>query len=147
MLELEDQGLTLSEGFMSKHHAKLVSYGSRSDVDQPSYKLDAGKTDSDLLFFIDNKGKDGDGDDDEKIDDSMNDAFVAAARSMQSDTSESGKKRKETLVEKKKDPVKFQRYSLVDQPGSKSGKTGSSKKDDSGSDSEVEDPDSDEDLE
>ncbi|GKA12863.1 SNF2 domain protein [Tanacetum coccineum] len=149
MLELEDQGLTLSEGFMSKYHAKLVRYGSRSDVDQPSYKLDAGKTDSDLLFFIDNKGKDGDGDDDdEKIDDSMNDAFVAAARSIQSDTNESGKKRKETHVENKKDQVKFQRYNLVDQSGSKSGtKTSSSKKDDSGSDSEVEDPDSDESLE
>ncbi|PWA72713.1 hypothetical protein CTI12_AA267840 [Artemisia annua] len=146
MLELESQGLTLSEGFMSKHHAKLVSYGSRSDVDQSSYKLDAGKSDSDLLFFIDNKGKDDEGDD-EKIDDSMNDAFVAAARSMQSDTSESGKKRKETRDEKKKDPVKFPRYNLVDL-GSKSGKkTSSSNKDDSGSDSEVEDPDSDEDLE
>ncbi|KAM0071155.1 hypothetical protein Hdeb2414_s0001g00021661 [Helianthus debilis subsp. tardiflorus] len=144
MLDLEDQGLNLSDGFISKHHARLVRYGSSMDLDSQSYKLNAGKTEDDLEFFIDNKGKD----EDEKIDDSTNDAFVAAARSMQSGTKESGKKRKETRVGKKKDGVKFQRYNLVDHLGSKSGKnSGLLEKDDSRSESEVEDPDSDEDVE
>lgn len=144
MLDLEDQGLTLNGGFMSKHHARLVSYCSSSALDQPSYKPDARKADDDLVFFIDNKGND----EDEKIDDSMNDAFVAAARSIQSDANESGKKRKETSVKKKKDQVKFQRYNLVDHLGSKSGeRRGLLDKDDSRSASEVEDPDSDEDIE
>lgn len=119
---------------MSKYHAKLVQYKSTFDLDQQSYKLDTGKIDNDQLFFFDNKGND----EDEKIDESMNDDFVAAARPMQSDTNESGKKRKETRIEKKKDQVKFQRYNLVDHSGSRSV--------DSGSASEVEDPDSDEDL-
>ncbi|CAH1431996.1 unnamed protein product [Lactuca virosa] len=131
---------------MSKHREKLVLYSSRSDFGQPSYKGDAGKTDEDLEFFIDNKGNDEN--EDEKIDDSMNDVFVAAARAMRSDANGSGKKRKEISVEKKKDGVKFQRRNLVlvDHSGSRSGESSSSsEKDDSESASEVEDPDSDED--
>ncbi|KAI3742102.1 hypothetical protein L1987_59782 [Smallanthus sonchifolius] len=145
MLDLEDQGLNLTDGFISKHRARLVHYRSSLDLDPQSSKLNAaGKNDDDLGFFIDNKGND----EEEKIDDSMNDVFVAAARSMQSGTNESGKKRKETHFGKKKGGVKFQRYNLVDHSGSKSGKkTGLLEKDDSSSDSEVEDPDSDEDLE
>ncbi|KAL8236454.1 hypothetical protein R6Q59_017535 [Mikania micrantha] len=144
MLDLEDRGLNLTGGFMSKHHERLVNYRSSLDLDQQSYKLNTGKPDDDLVFFIDNKGDD----EDDKIDDSMNDAFVAAARSMQSDTNESGRKRKEMSVEKKKYGVKFQRYNLVDQSESKSSKkTGLLEKDDSSSASETEDPDSDEDFE
>ncbi|KAK9055606.1 hypothetical protein SSX86_026691 [Deinandra increscens subsp. villosa] len=105
MLDLEDQGLNLTDGFISKHRARLVRYRSNLDLDRQPYKLNAGKTDDDLVFFIDNKGND----EDDKADDSMNDAFVVAARSMQSDTNESGKKRKETRVGKKKDGIKFQR--------------------------------------
>nr|XP_043618692.1 uncharacterized protein LOC122590560 [Erigeron canadensis] len=143
MLELENQGLTFSDGFMSKHRDRLVNYSSRMDLDQPSSKVDGGNTANDLLFFIDNKGDDDDEDD--KIDDSMNDAFVTAARAMQSD--EGGKKRKETRVDKKKDRVKFQRYNLVDHSSSKSGKkTRLINEDDLGGASEVEDPDSDEDV-
>ncbi|XP_076955432.1 uncharacterized protein LOC143630248 [Bidens hawaiensis] len=145
MLDLEDQGLNLTDGFISKHRARLVGYVSSLDLDSQSHKPNAGKTEDDLEFFIDNKGNDED--EDEKIDDSMNDAFVAAARTMQSDTNESGKKRKERHAEKKKDGVKFQRYNHADHSGSKSGKkAGLLEKDDSRSESEVEDPDSDEDL-
>ncbi|KAI3772809.1 hypothetical protein L6452_04003 [Arctium lappa] len=129
MLDLEDQGLNLCDGFMSKHRERLVGYSSRMDLDQPSSE----KTDNSLLFFIDNKGNDDD--DDENINDSMNDVFVAAAREMQS-----GKKRKES--KKKKDGAKFQRYNLL---GSRS--VGEFDNDDSDSASEVEDPDSDEDRE
>ncbi|XP_076900917.1 uncharacterized protein LOC143555210 [Bidens hawaiensis] len=143
LLDLEDQGLNMTDGFISKHRARLVGYVSSLDLDSQSHKPNAGKTEDDLEFFIDNKGND----EDEKIDDSMNDAFVAAARTMQSDTYESGKKRKERHAEKKKDGVKFQRYNLADHSGSKSGKkAGLLEKDVSHSESEVEDPDSDEDL-
>lgn len=128
MLDLEDQGLSFCDGFMSKHRERLVGYSSRMDLDQPSSE----KTDNSLLFFIDDKGND----EDENINDSMNDVFVAAAREMQS-----GKKRKESK-KKKKDGVKFQRYNLS---GSRS--VGEFENDDSDSASEVEDPDSDEDRE
>ncbi|KAJ9547904.1 hypothetical protein OSB04_020447 [Centaurea solstitialis] len=129
MLDLEDQGLSLCDGFMSKHRERLVGYSSKMDLDQPSSK----KTDNSLLFFIDNKGNNED--EDENINDSMNDVFVAAAREMQS-----GKKRKE--AEKKNDGVKFQRHNIS---GSRS--VAELEKDVSDSASEVDDPDSDEDLE
>ncbi|KAI3782807.1 hypothetical protein L2E82_12864 [Cichorium intybus] len=135
MLDLESQGLSFSDGFMSKYRERLVLYTSKSDVGQPS-----GKTDQDLLFFIDNKGNDED--EDEKIDDSMNDVFVAAAHAMRSGTNGNGKKRKETSVEKKKDGVKFQRHHSGPRSGEKTRSIGN---DDSGSGSEVEDPDSDSD--
>ncbi|KAL7586483.1 hypothetical protein Lser_V15G38875 [Lactuca serriola] len=143
MLELEGQGLSFCDGFMSKHREKLVLYSSRSDFGQPSYKGDEGKTDEDLEFFIDNKGNDEN--EEEKIDDSMNDVFVAAAHAMRSDANGSGKKRKEISVEKKKDGVKFQRQNLVLVDHSGENSSLSEKEDDSESASEVEDPDSDSD--
>ncbi|KAI3518321.1 hypothetical protein L1887_06917 [Cichorium endivia] len=60
-----------------------------------------GKTDQDLLFFIDNKGND----EVEKIDD---DSMKIDA--MRPGVNGNGKKQKETSVEKKKDGVKFQRH-------------------------------------
>ncbi|KVI12199.1 uncharacterized protein LOC112505121 [Cynara cardunculus var. scolymus] len=128
MLDLEDQGLRLCDGFMSKHRERLVRHSSRLDLDQPSSE----KTDNNLLFFIDNKGND----EDENINDSMNDVFVAAAHEMQS-----GKKRKE-IKTKDKDGVKFQRHNLSGPRAA-----GEFKTDDSDSASEVDDPYSDEDLE
>lgn len=95
------------------------------------------------MFFIGNKGNDEN--EDEKIDDSMNDVFVAAAHAMRSDANGSGKKRKEISVEKKKDGVKFQRQNLVLVDHSGENSSLSEKEDDSESASEVEDPDSDSD--
>ncbi|KAL4571848.1 hypothetical protein LXL04_018613 [Taraxacum kok-saghyz] len=137
MLELEGQGLSFCDGFMSNHREKLVLYSSRSvDFGQPS-----GEMDEDLVFFIDNKGNDEN--EDEKVDDLMNDVFVKAAYDMRSDVKGSGKKRKEIGGERDKNGVKFQRHEVI----SGSDASSASEKEDSGSGSEVEDPDSDDDDE
>lgn len=100
--------------------------------------------DDDILFYIDNKGEDEDADED-KMNESMSTAFVAAAHAMKL-TENGGRKRKEgRSAEQKK--IKFVKYDLSQNSDSARGRPSFFSNDGFSSESEVENPLSDEDTE
>ena len=117
----------------------------RAKLTLDSIKADEQKAlDSDLLFYIDNKGKDEDkNDEEENMNESIDAAFVAAARTMQSAENEGRKKRKKGGDSEKKKKVKFVKYNLDDFSGTPAEESAIFDKDGSNSESEVENPVSD----
>lgn len=143
LLNLEDRGIRVFDDSISKCRTKLVLDISKADFEQPSSKLEGKKKDDDILFYIDNKGEDEDADED-KVNKSMSTAFVAAAHRMES-TENGGRKRKEGRSAEKK--IKFVKYDLFQNSDSARARPSFVSNDGFSSESEVENPVSDEDTE
>ncbi|EXB38817.1 hypothetical protein L484_027250 [Morus notabilis] len=147
LLSLEDQGLRVFDDSILKNHAKLVCDTSSSDFKQQASELESTKVDDDLLFYVDSRGEEFDGDeDDEKMSEVMTAAFVAAAHLMKSADNEV-KKRKEGRSTEKKRKVKFLKYEPLQNSESLSGRSPVVSYDSVSSGSEVENRLSDEDAE
>ncbi|CAK9144100.1 unnamed protein product [Ilex paraguariensis] len=66
LVRLENKGIRLLDGCLSKHRAQLVLDNSKEDYGQSAYKTDGNKADADLLFYIDNKGEEKDGNEEDE---------------------------------------------------------------------------------
>ncbi|KAK3004583.1 hypothetical protein RJ639_018544 [Escallonia herrerae] len=139
LLNLEDQGIRILDEGMSDIRARLVLDNLKAGDDRSGYKVDGMKSDTDILFYIDIKGKEEERTEDENPNDSMNAAFVAAAHTMQ--LAENGvgrKRRKRRRVGKKR--VKLLKPDLDEPSGSSWKKSANFSKDDSNSESEIDNP-------
>ncbi|KAA8534871.1 hypothetical protein F0562_029913 [Nyssa sinensis] len=76
LLNLEDQGIKLLDGGISKCHAKLVHDVSKSDYEQLAYQVGGKKSDADLGFYIDNKGEEEDGNEEEEKTNESNECCI-----------------------------------------------------------------------
>lgn len=145
LLNLDGQGIRLFDDTISKFHAKLAFDDSKSDYEQLAFKPGGKKADADL-FYIDNKGEEENlGEDDKEVNESMSNAFIASAQRMRL-TENGGKKRKEERNARKKKKIKLLKHTLSDTSDSDEERSTSASDDDSGSESEVENPTSDEDV-
>ncbi|XP_041006715.1 uncharacterized protein LOC121251512 [Juglans microcarpa x Juglans regia] len=144
LLNLEDRGIKVFDDSISKYRTKLVLDIFKADLEQPASKLKNKKVDDDILFTIDNNGADEDTDED-KMKQSMSAAFVAAAHTMKL-PEKGGRKRKEgKSAENQK--IKFVKYDLCQNSDSVRSRSTIVSNDGSDSESEVENPLSDEDTE
>ncbi|XP_043810692.1 uncharacterized protein LOC122723221 [Manihot esculenta] len=145
LLNLDGQGIRLFDDTISKFHAKLAFDDSKSDYEQLAFKPGGKKADADL-FYIDNKGEEENlGEDDKEVNESMSNAFIASAQRMRL-MENGGKKRKEERNARKKKKIKLLKHTLSDTSDSDEERSTSASDDDSGSESEVENPTSDEDV-
>ncbi|XP_073034418.1 uncharacterized protein [Primulina eburnea] len=147
MLNIENRGTKIFDDEYLKSRGKLILESSEEEYKQPARWEDGARQDSDTLFYIDNKGEEERGkEEDGKISESMNSAFMAAARSIQS--SEQGRRKRKTKNGERRKSVKFSRFNRLDDSASLSGKRSNvPRNDDSNSGSEIEDPHSNEDME
>ncbi|KAJ8532009.1 hypothetical protein K7X08_011932 [Anisodus acutangulus] len=141
ILKIENGGLRIFENNMSKTRAKLLLNSMTEGLEQPVLKHGKKKSDADLIFYIDNKGEEDEGEGDEKMNESVSAAFVSAAHTMQS--AEPEKRKREGKDSEHKSRVKFLKYSLHENSVSK-GRSSIADSDDSSSESEVENPSTDE---
>lgn len=136
LLNLEDQGIRVFDDSISKCRSKLVLDISKADVGQFSSKLEDKKVDDDTLFYIDNKGEEEDTGKEDKINESM-----------KKSTEKGGRKRKEGRSTEKKKKIKFVKYDLPQNSDSTRARSSLVSNDGFNSDSEVENPVSDDDTE
>ncbi|KAK2993418.1 hypothetical protein RJ640_021637 [Escallonia rubra] len=140
LLNLEDQGIKILDEGMSDICARLVLDNLKAGNDQSGYKVEGMKSDTDLLFYIDTKGKEEDRTEEvENPNDSMNAAFVAAAHTMQLAENGVGRKRRKRRGVGKKQ-VKLLKPDVDEPSGSSWRKSANFSKDDSNSDSEIDNP-------
>lgn len=134
LLNIENKGIKIFDDDMSKFR---IAFNSKEASEQ---EMEGGrKPDSDLLFYMDYKGQEeGGSEEDEKTSEGMSAAFTAAARSIQS--SEQGGRKRKTKDGKRRKQVKFVKYNITDQSTPPSN-------DNSDGGSDLENPSSDEDLE
>lgn len=138
MLSLESRGLFVFEDDILKSHAKLSL--DISHTEQPTGALDSKITD-DGLFYVDNVGEEENRAEEDKQNNTISDAFVAAAQTMKSNDNESRKRKSKS----KRKKIKFVKYDLLQNSvGVKAG-TSAPTNDSSSGESEVEDPNSDSD--
>lgn len=123
---------------MSKYHSRLAVDSLTAENEQLELTATRKKSDTDLIFYIDNKGQEDQNEENGKTNEPINDAFVAAAHAMQSGGNGGQRKRRVGKSSEKKQ-VKYLKYKITEHPGSSVGKDGSS------SESEVQNPASDED--
>lgn len=143
-LGLEERGLRLFEDNISKLHSKLIFDETKFGPDASVFNMDSKKTNADLFFF-DNRGEVAEEAAEDEDMETMDTAFLVAARSMKSTPSNGRKKRKEWEDEEGEVQMKFVKYKL-DNRSVKEDFTPSVAHDMS-SGSEVENPASDEDME
>ncbi|KAL2229057.1 UNVERIFIED_CONTAM: hypothetical protein Sindi_1885400 [Sesamum indicum] len=140
MLNIENKGIKIFDDDMSNFRAAFNSKeeaGASMEEDQ--------KPDSNLLFYIDNKGKKEYGNEDSKqMNESMSAAFTAAAHSMQSPV-QGGRKRKTKKGENTKQ-VKFVKYNALKHSSLSGERSADPRNDHSESESDVDNPSSDEDM-
>uniref|UniRef100_A0A2N9G4R7 Uncharacterized protein n=1 Tax=Fagus sylvatica TaxID=28930 RepID=A0A2N9G4R7_FAGSY len=134
LLNLEDQGIRVFDDSILRCRTKIVLDISKADFEHSASKLEDKKVDDDILFYIDNKEGDKDSDED-KMNASMSAAFVSAAHSMKL-TKNRERKRKEGESAGQKKKIKFVKYE----------RSSTVSKDGFNSESEVENPLSDEDT-
>lgn len=137
LLDLEKQGIKVFEDGKLKCHAKIVLDDSEADNGKPASKSGM-KVDDDLLFYVDNKreaANEEQEDDEDEGGEDLSSAFLAAAHSMKS-AEKGGRKRKSSEGKERKGNKR----------NSKDDDISSDDKDDFSSDSEVENPSSDEDA-
>ncbi|KAK6944857.1 hypothetical protein RJ641_025959 [Dillenia turbinata] len=155
VLNLEDRGIKLFE-VISNYRANILWDSSGGDDERSVDMVDGKQLDADLLFFIDNKGEESDKSEDdmeeekdieevENVDDSISNAFITAAQTMSSiETSLTRKCREGKSAEKMK-RIKFAKYDLSENANAE--RENSVLVDDgSSSESDVENPSSDEDM-
>ncbi|XP_044472190.1 uncharacterized protein LOC123200872 [Mangifera indica] len=130
-----------------KTRAKLVVDNSKHDYKPQPSKMERKHADSDILFYIDNKGEVEDGDEEQKkLNKSMSAAFVAAAHSMKM-TKNGVTKRKEKGITGKMKKIKYLKFDLSENFGSTIERNSSVSNESLNSGSEVDEPSSDEDME
>ncbi|XP_059284359.1 uncharacterized protein LOC132037771 [Lycium ferocissimum] len=142
ILKIENGGIRIFDNNMSKTRAKLLLDSMPEGFEQPALKDSKKKSDTDLIFYIDNKGEEDEEEGDEKMNESASAAFVSAAHTMQSVEPE--KRKRKGKDSKHKNRVKFLKYSLHENSGSKQGQSSVADSDDSSSESDVENPSTDE---
>ncbi|KAH7519177.1 hypothetical protein FEM48_Zijuj08G0008000 [Ziziphus jujuba var. spinosa] len=139
LFDLEHQGVRVFDDSDLKYRAKSICDTSKTDFEQPAHELESEKLGDDLLFWVDNKREKEDTDEeDEKANESMNAAFIAASHNMKPMDKVGRKRKEETGAEMKK------KIKLIDSNGSLPLVTSD---DHSSSGSEVDNPLSDEDTE
>ncbi|KAI9191663.1 hypothetical protein LWI28_011666 [Acer negundo] len=143
LLSLENQGIRAFDDKILKSHAKLAVDNSKTDCEYQSSKVKGNEASGDLLFYIDNKGEE---EEDEEMNESMSAAFVVAAHSIKFPEN-GGRKRKEMGSTGNKKKIKHLKHDLSDNHGSTREGFSSVSNEDLSSESEVEDPISDEDAE
>ncbi|XWS26723.1 hypothetical protein CRYUN_Cryun26dG0054800 [Craigia yunnanensis] len=110
LLKLEKQGIKLFDDSILKYHAKLLVDDSKVVREQSLSKVDVKKLEDDSLLYVDNKGEEGEEEDENKMEnESLTAAFVAAAHSMRQEDS-SREKRKGRSEEKER--IKYFKYDL-----------------------------------
>ncbi|KAL0426924.1 UNVERIFIED_CONTAM: hypothetical protein Slati_2867200 [Sesamum latifolium] len=140
MLNIENKGIKLFDDDMSNFRA---AFNSKEEADA-SMEEDQ-KPDSNLLFYIDNKGqKEYENEDSIQMNESMSAAFRAAAHSMHS-PEQGGRKRKTKKCENTKQ-VKFVKYNALKHSSLSGERSADPRNDHSDSGSDVENPSSDEDM-
>ncbi|KAL4317133.1 hypothetical protein AHAS_Ahas15G0354600 [Arachis hypogaea] len=137
LLSIENRGIQVLEDDTLRSCAK--SGLDISQAEQPTGNLD-GKMVGDDLFYVDNVGEEGNAVEEDKQNEVISDAFVAAARTMKV-TDSGSQKRKGKSKERK---VKFVKHNLLQNSRPAKAET-SSANDGSSGESEVEDPASDSD--
>lgn len=147
LLGLENQGIQVFGDRNLKTRAKLAVDNSKADYEHQSSKIEGKEVNDSLLFYIDNKGEEevGEGEENEEINKSMNAAFVAAAYSMKV-TEDSGRKRKERGSSGKKKKIKYHKFDLSNGSDSTKERFSSVSDESLSSESEIEEPLSDEDV-
>lgn len=143
---LEDQGISILDNDMSKYRARLVLNSLETDNEQPDFITNGKKLDTDVSFYIDNKGDEEMNEENEDKNKHISDAFVAAAHSLQSVESTGKRKRKERKDNVKKH-LKFRKHSINENSLSSGGNLGSFGEENSSSEGEVENPLSDDNSE
>ncbi|XP_008810392.2 uncharacterized protein LOC103721820 isoform X2 [Phoenix dactylifera] len=143
-LGLEEQGLRLFEDNILKLHSKLIFDETKFGSDASVFNMDSKKTDADLFFF-DNRGEVAKEAAEDEDMETMDTAFLAAARSMKSTPSNGTKKRKEWGDEEGEEQMKFVKHKLDN--SSVKEDFAPSVVHDMSSGSEVENPASDDDME
>ncbi|KAJ8568706.1 hypothetical protein K7X08_030928 [Anisodus acutangulus] len=138
ILKIENRGIRIFDNNMSKTRAKLLLDSMTEGLEQPVLKDAKKKSDADLIFYIDNKGEEDEKEGDEKMNESVSAAFVSAAHTMQS--AEPEKRKRKGKDSEHKSRVKFLKYSLHENSGSREGRSSIADSDDSSSESEVENP-------
>lgn len=147
LLSLENQGIRVFDDRILKSRAKLAVDNSKADYELQSSKFEGKERNGILLFYIDNKGEEeeGEGEENTEIDESMNAAFVAAAHSLKV-TEDGGRKRKERVSSGKKKKIKYHKFDLSTTSDSTKQRFSSVSNEGSSSESEIEEPLSDEDV-
>ncbi|XP_042066561.1 uncharacterized protein LOC121809821 isoform X2 [Salvia splendens] len=136
MLNIENKGIKIFDDDMSKFRS---AFNSKELSEQLADMEEGRKPDSDLLFYMDYKGREECGsEEDEAMGRRMNAAFTSAAQSMGS--SEQGGRKRKTEDGKKRKKVKFVKYNASEQAPSSPGGIGN---DDSDGGSDLENPSSD----
>ncbi|KAL0345131.1 UNVERIFIED_CONTAM: hypothetical protein Sradi_4344400 [Sesamum radiatum] len=139
MLNIENKGIKIFDDDMSNFRA---AFNAKEEV---GASMEDQKPDSNLLFYIDNKGRKEYGNEDNKqMNESMSAAFTAAAHSMHS-PEQGGRKRKTKKGENTKQ-VKFVKYNALEHSSLSGERSADPRNDHSDSGSDVENPSSDEDM-
>ncbi|KAI3868964.1 hypothetical protein MKX03_003335 [Papaver bracteatum] len=141
LLKIEQKGVQVFDLRMSKLRAKLVLDMSKMKYEESTFKSNSKVADDDL-FFIDTKGgaEEAKEEDDQEMVDSVDAAFVAAARQIKA-SNEKTRKRKEGVKTNVGAKVKFQKYDLDNISVEKMSASSDSDIDDGkSSGSEVDDP-------
>lgn len=143
MLNIENRGIKIFDDDMSKFRS---AFNSKEASEQLANREEGKKPDSDLLFYMDYKGQEEYGsEEDEKMSERMSTAFTAAAHSMQS--SEQGERKRRTKDGEKRKQVKFVKYNTFDHSSLSEERSAVPRNDHSDSGSDLENPSSDEDME
>ncbi|OIT01375.1 hypothetical protein A4A49_08870 [Nicotiana attenuata] len=136
ILKIGQHGVRIFDNNMSKTRAKLLLDSMTEGFGQPISKDGKEKLDTDLLFYIDNKAEEDEEEGDEQMNESTSAAFVAADHTMQSAEPKRQKRKGKDLEHNSR--VKFLKYSLHENSGSREGRSSVADSDDSSSGSEVE---------
>ncbi|KAL0337314.1 UNVERIFIED_CONTAM: hypothetical protein Scaly_2006500 [Sesamum calycinum] len=140
MLNIENKGIKIFDDDMSNFRA---AFNSKEEAGASMEEHQ--KPDSNLLFYIDNKGQKEYGNEDNKqMNESMSAAFTAAAHSMHS-PEQGGRKRKTKKGENTKQ-LKFVKYNALEHSSLSGERSADPRNDHSDSGSDVENPSSDEDM-
>ncbi|KAG9159612.1 hypothetical protein Leryth_013596 [Lithospermum erythrorhizon] len=143
ILNLENRGLRIFDDGLLKYRNKLILDNLVGYPEEAVLKEGGKSSDADVLFYIDKKGAEEVGDDEDEDMTSTNAAFMTAAQAMQSPENGSTK-RKAKDAEKQ---LKYLKYGRHEHSDVSQEKPSASVNDDSSSDSEVDNPSSDEDME
>ncbi|XP_010267020.1 PREDICTED: uncharacterized protein LOC104604409 [Nelumbo nucifera] len=151
LLKLDDQGAKVFDHYISKMHMKLRLEISKVENEALLWNPGSDKVEDDLFFYIDSKGEKK-GEDEEKAGgdqemiESMDASLLAAAHTMKFTENDRRRKRKEGRQTEGETRVKFVKYHLHDD-SIREKPSPFTDYDSPSSASEVEDPQSDEDVE
>lgn len=138
MLNIENRGVQIFGDDTLKFRN---AFNDKEALEQLADMAERRQSDSDLLFYVDNKGEECGNEDGEKMSESMNAVFTNAAQSMQS--SEQGKRKRKTEDGKKRNKVQFVKYNITQPSSLSEAKADLPRNDNSDCGSDLENPSSD----